>query len=142
MKTFLFAAMPLVLMDSTAPWPKIDQWISAEPLLRSALECSSRLDMNDEKLRGFPQYAKGTWEITPAHDFSIMGLPISMIKLFIGATNEQHSRYTAMIEKRSQQQVEQAVSLLRQQGPRAGRILTVESDPSGSIALTCTISTE
>jgi hypothetical protein len=139
MKPFLLAAMPLVLMDSTAPSPKIDQWIAAEPLLRSALECSSRLDMNDEKLRGFPQYSKGTWEIRPAYDFSIMGLPISMIKLSVGATSEQHSHYTAMIENRSQQQVDQAVSLLRQQGPRAGRISTVESHPSGSIALTCTI---
>ena len=140
MKTLLLAAMPLVLMDSTAPSPRIDQWLAAEPLLLSALECSSGLDMSDEKLRGFPQYAKDTWEIKPAHDFSIMGLPISMIKLSVGATDEQRSSYTAVIE--NQQQVEQAVSLLQQQGPRAGRISTAESGPCGSIALTCTISTE
>lgn len=141
MKTLLLAAMPLVLMDSTAPSPRIDQWLAAEPLLRSALECSSGLDMSPEKLRGFPQSAKGTWEM-PAHDFYIMGLPISMIKLSVCATDEQRSSYTAMIEKRSQQQVEQAVSLLQQQGPRAGRISTAESGPHGSIALTCTIPTE
>ncbi len=98
--------------------------------------------MSDEKLRGFPQYAKGTWEIQPPHDFSIMGLPISMIKLSVGSTDEQRSSYTAVIEKRSQQQVEQAASLLQRQGPRAGRISTAESGPRGSIALACTISTE
>lgn len=142
MNTLLLAAMPLVLMDSTAPSPRIDQWLAAEPLLRSALECSSGLDMSDEKLRGFPQYAKGAWEIKPALDFSIMGLPISMIKLSVGSTDEHRFSYTAVIEKRSQQQVEQAASLLQRQGPRVGRISTAESGPRGSIALTCTISTE
>jgi hypothetical protein len=142
MKTLLLAAMPLVLMDSTASSPEIDQWLRAEPLLRSALECSSGLDMTDERLRSFNQHADGSWEITPARDFSIVGLPISMITLSVDATGERHSSYTAVIEKRSQQQVEQAVSLLQQQGPQAGRISTAEFGPQGSIALTCTISTE
>jgi len=138
----LLAAMPLALMDSTAPMPEIDQWLRAEPLLRSALECSSGLDMTDERLKGFNQRTEDSWEITPARDFSIMGLPILMITLSVDAEGEHGSSYTAVIEKRSQQQVEHAVSLLQQQGPRAGRISNAEIDPRGFIALICTISTE
>jgi hypothetical protein len=142
MKALVLAAMPLVLMDSTASSPNIDQWIAAEPMLRSALECSSELDFTDERLRGFPQYTEGSWEITPARDFSIMGLPISTITLFTDATGELGSSYTAVIEKRSQQQIEQAISLLQQQGPRAGRMAIAEYGELGTIALICTVQTE
>ncbi|MFW9082711.1 hypothetical protein ACOI9X_26070 [Pseudomonas sp. P2757] len=142
MKTLVLAAMPLVLMANTASLPNIDLWIAAEPMLRSALECSSELDITDERLKGFPQYADGSWEIRPARDFSIMGLPISTITLFIDATGKLGSSYTAVIEKRSLQQVEQAISFLQQQGPRAGRMSTAELGLRGPIVLTCTVSTE
>jgi hypothetical protein len=139
MKALMLAIMPLVLMDSAASSLKLDQWIAAEAILQSALECSSRLDITDEKLRAFPQYADGSWEITPAREFSVMGLPISSVKLFIDSTGELGSSYTAVIEKRSQQQVEQAISFLQKQGPRVGKMSTAELSEPGSIDLICTI---
>lgn len=142
MKTLVLAAMPLPMMATTASLPNIDLWINAEPMLRSALECSSELDITDERLKRFPQYAEGSWEITPARDFSIMGLPISTITLFIDTAGKLGSSYTAVIEKRSLGQVEQAISLLQQKGPRAGRMSAIELGLRGPVVLNCTVSTE
>ena len=134
MKLLLLAAMPVVLIDGNAP--NLERWLTIEPAVQAALECRQVLPA--ATLRGIPPSEPGSWTLTPARSFTVFGLPVAQVRLFIDPDGELGASYTAVIEKRSLKQVRKQLKLASQRG----RIGQLSADQSGQhIELTCTVAT-
>lgn len=107
MKALLLAAMPVVLMDSNAP--NLDHWLRIESSITTAVECRQTLPMH--VLEGIAPNAPGSWSLTPARSFTVFGLPVKRIELFIDPDGELGASYTAVIDKRSLEQVRKQLKL-------------------------------
>ena len=134
MKLLLLAAMPVVLIDGNAS--NLERWLTIEPAVQAALECRQTLPTTT--LRGIPPSEPGSWTLTPARSFAVFGLPVAQVRLFIDPDGELGASYTAVIEKRSLEQVRRQLEFA---GNR-GRIGQLSADQSGQhIELTCTVAT-
>ena len=134
MKLLLLAAMPVVLIDGNAP--NLERWLTIEPAVQAALECRQALPA--ATLRGIPPSEPGNWTLTPARSFTVFGLPVAQVRLFIDPDGELGASYTAVIEKRSLEQVRRQLEFA---GNR-GRIGQLSADQPGQhIELTCTVGT-
>lgn len=135
MKTLLLAAaMPVVLMDGQAPG--LERWISFEPAVQAALECRQPLPL--ATLSGITSETPGSWTLTPARSFTVFGLPVMQVRLFIDPDGELGASYTAVIEKRSADQVRKQVRLLGR-GKRIGQLSVGQAHDSQQVELTCTV---
>ncbi|ABM43707.1 hypothetical protein Ajs_3595 [Acidovorax sp. JS42] len=132
MKAFLLAAMPVVLMDGTAP--DLNHWLRIEPAIVAAVECRQALPLH--VLEGIAPNAPGSWSLTPARSFTVFGLPVTRIELFIDPDGELGASYTAVIEKRSLEQVRKQLKLASQRG-RIGQLSA--DQPSAEVQVTCTV---
>ena len=134
MKLLLLAAMPVLLIDGNAP--NLEPWLKIEPAVQAALECRQVLPA--ATLRGIPPSDPGSWTLTPARSFTVFGLPVAQVRLFIDPDGELGASYTAGIEKRSLEQVRRQLEFA---GNR-GRIGQLSADQPGQhIELTCTVAT-
>ena len=134
MRLLLLAAMPVVLFDGNAP--NLEHWLTIEPAVQAALECRQTLPATT--LRGFPSNEPGSWTLTPARSFTVFGLPVAQVRLFIDPDRELGASYTAVIEKRSLEQVNRQLEFA---GNRE-RIRQLSADQPGQhIELTCTVVT-
>ena len=134
MKLLLLAAMPVVLIDGNTP--NLERWLTIEPAVKAALECRQALPA--ATLRGIPPSEPGNWTLTPARSFTVFGLPVAQVRLFIDPDGELGASYTAVIEKRSLEQVRRQLEFA---GNR-GRIGQLSADQPGQhIELTCTVET-
>jgi len=132
MKALLLAAMPVVLMDGTAP--DLNRWLQIEPAIAAALECRHVLPMH--VLDGIAPNAPGSWSLTPARSFTAFGLPVTRIELFIDPDGELGASYTAVIEKRSLAQMRKQLKLACQRG----RIGLLSADqPGAEVQVSCTV---
>ena len=131
MKALLLAAMPVVLMDGNTT--DIDRWLRIEPAIVAAVECRQALPMR--VLEGIAPNAPGSWALTPARSFTVFGLPVKRIKLFIDPDGELGASYTAVIEKRSLEQVREQLKLASQRG-RIGQLSA--DQPSAEVLVSCT----
>lgn len=132
MKLLLLAAMPVVLIDGNAP--NLERWLTIEPAVQAALECRQTLPTTT--LRGFPPSEPGSWTLIPARSFSVFGLPVAQVRLFIDPDGDLGASYTAVIEKRSLEQVHRQLELT---GNR-GRIGQLSADrPGQHVELSCTV---
>ena len=84
MKLLLLAAMPVVLVDGNAPNP--ERWLTIETAVQAALECRQALPT--ATLRGIPPSEPGSWTLTPARSFTVFGLPVAQVRLFIDPDGE------------------------------------------------------
>ena len=132
MKALLLAAMPVVLMDGTAP--DLNHWLRIEPAIVAAVECRQALPLG--VLDGIAPNAPGSWSLTPARSFTVFGLPVTRIELFIDPDGELGASYTAVIEKRSLEQVRKQLKLASQRG-RIGQLSA--DQPSAEVQVTCTV---
>ena len=132
MKALLLATMPVVLMDGNAT--DIDQWLRIEPAIAAAVECRQALPMR--VLERITPNAPGSWALTPARSFTVFGLPVKRIELFIDPDGELGASYTAVIEKRSLEQVRKQLTLAGQRG-RIGQLSA--DQPSAEVQVSCTI---
>lgn len=112
MNALLLAAMPVVLMNGNAP--DLDHWLRIEPAIVAAVECRQALPMR--VLDGIAPNAPGNWSLTPARSFTVFGLPVKRIELFIDPDGELGASYAAVIEKRSLEQVRKQLTLAGQRG--------------------------
>ena len=132
MKLLLHAAMPVVLIDGNAP--NLEHWLKIEPAVQAALECRQVLPA--ATLRGIPPSEPGSWTLTPARSFTVFGLPVAQVRLFIDPDGELGASYTAVIEKRSLEQVNRQLEFA---GNR-GRIGQLSADrPGQHVELSCTV---
>lgn len=138
MKTLLLAAtMPVVLMDGQAPG--LERWISFEPAVQAALECRQPLPL--ATLSGITSETPGSWTLTPARSFTVFGLPVTQVRLFINPDGELGASYTAVIEKRSADQVRKQVRLLGR-GKRIGQLSVGQAHGPQQVELTCTVAAD
>ena len=131
MKALLLAAMPVVLMDGTTPDP--NRWLQIEPSIIAAVECRQTLPMH--ALDDIAPNAPGSWLLAPARSFTVFGLPVKRIELFIDPDGELGASYTAVIEKRSLEQVRKQLKLASQRG-RIGQLSA--DQPSAEVLVSCT----
>ena len=132
MKALLLAAMPVVLMDVHAP--DLDQWSRIEPAIAAAVECRQTLPMH--ALDDIAPNAPGSWLLAPARSFTVFGLPVKRIELFIDPDGELGASYTAVIEKRSLEQVRKQLKLASQRG-RIGQLSA--DQPNDEVHVVCTV---
>lgn len=132
MKALLLAAMPVVLMDGHAP--DLDQWSRIEPAIAAAVECRQTLPMH--ALDDIAPNAPGSWLLAPARSFTVFGLPMKRIELFIDPDGELGASYTAVIERRSLQQVRKQLNLIRAREP-IGQLSA--DQPNDEVQLVCTV---
>lgn len=132
MNALLLAAMPLVLMDGQAP--DIDHWLRIEPAIAAAVECRQALPLH--VLDGITPNAPGSWSLVPARSFTAFGLPVKRIELFIDPDGELGASYTAIIEKRSLEQVCKQLKLVRAR-ERIGQLLA--DQPNDEVQVVCTV---
>ena len=131
MKALLLAAMPVMLMDGTAP--DLNRWLQIEPDIAAAVECRHVLPMH--VLDGIAPNSPDSWSLTPARSFTAFGLPVKRIELFIDPDGELGASYTAVIEKRSLEQVREQLKLASQRG-RIGQLSA--DQPSAEVLVSCT----
>lgn len=131
MKALLLATMPMVLMGGTAP--DLKHWLRIEPAIAAAVECRHVLPMH--VLDGIAPNAPGSWVLTPARSFTVFGLPVKRIELFIDPDGDLGASYTAVIEKRSLEQVREQLKLASQRG-RIGQLSA--DQPSAEVLMSCT----
>ena len=131
MNALLLAALPLVLMDGQAP--DIDHWLRIEPAIAAAVECRQTLPMH--ALDDIAPNAPGSWLLAPARSFTVFGLPVKRIELFIDPDGELGASYTAVIEKRSLEQVRKQLKLASQRG-RIGQLSA--DQPNAEVLVSCT----
>ena len=85
--------MPVLLIDGNAP--NLEPWLKIEPAVQAALECRQALPA--ATLRGIPPSEPGNWTLTPARSFTVFGLPVAQVRLFIDPDGELGASYTAGI---------------------------------------------
>ena len=105
-----------------------------EPDIAAAVECRHVLPLH--VLDGIAPNAPGSWSLTPARSFTVFGLPVTRIELFIDPDGELGASYTAVIEKRSLEQVRKQLKLASQRG-RIGQLSA--DQPSAEVQVTCTV---
>lgn len=132
MNALLLAALPLVLMDGQAP--DIDHWLRIEPAIAAAVECRQTLPLH--MLDGIAPNAPGSWSLVPARSFTVFGLPVQRIELFIDPDGELGASYTAVIEKRSLQQARKQLNLISAREP-IGQLSA--DQPSAEVQISCTV---
>lgn len=132
MNALLLAALPLVLMDGQAP--DIDHWLRIEPAIAAAVECRQTLPLH--MLDGIAPNAPGSWSLVPTRSFTVFGLPVQRIELFIDPDGELGASYTAVIEKRSLQQASKQLNLISAR-ERIGQLSA--DQPNDEVQLVCTV---
>ncbi len=132
MNALLLAALPLVLMDGQAP--DIDHWLRIEPAIAAAVECRQTLPLH--MLDGIASNAPGSWSLVPTRSFTVFGLPVQRIELFIDPDGELGASYTAVIEKRSLQQARKQLNLISAR-ERIGQLSA--DQPNDEVQLVCTV---
>lgn len=132
MNALLLAAMPVVLIDGTAP--DFNRWLQIKPAIAAAVECRHVLPMH--VLNGITPDAPGSWSLTPARSFTTFGLPVTRIELFIDPDGELGASYTAVIEKRSLAQVRKQLKLASQRG-RIGQLSA--DQPGAEVQVSCAV---
>jgi hypothetical protein len=133
----LLTAMPLLLMDNTAPDStalEFERWLQLEPVIAAAVECRQPLPV--DLLDGIKAQAPGQWALTPARSFTVFGLPVQQVELFIAADGKEGATYSATLEKRSLEQAEQLLSLLAVSQP-IGQLQAEQSN--NQVKIRCTV---
>ena len=80
--------------------------------------------------------APGSWLLVPTRSFTVFGLPVKRIELFIDPDGELGASYTAVIEKRNLEQVRKQLKLASQRG-RIGQLSA--DQPSAEVQVSCAV---
>jgi len=91
------AQMPVPLLDNDASFSP-QQWEAVAPVIQAGLECRQRINSDDPVLGALPPSNDfHQWELVPPKGFSVFGLPVQAITLFIDPTGEMGASYTASV---------------------------------------------
>lgn len=114
------------------------QWQSVAPTLQTALECRATPDTGHAAWKVLPRDASGAFEsITPPLPFTVFGLPVREVSIFIDTDGELGESYTAELAA-SAATVRKAAGLSVEGGrdtAMGSLMLTEETPPK----LTCTV---
>jgi hypothetical protein len=91
------AQMPVPLLDNDAV-ASLAQWKIAAPIIQAGLECHQRINPDTPVLSPLlPRNKTGQWEIVPPNSFSVFGLPVQSITIYIDPDGKMGERYTASV---------------------------------------------
>jgi len=95
--TAAMAQMPVSLLDNDASANSL-QWEAAAPVIQAGLECRQHINPDDPALSHLPPPNEfSQWELVPPKGFSVFGLPVQAITLYIDPTGEMGASYTASV---------------------------------------------
>jgi hypothetical protein len=134
LKKLLLAALPMVVSNAFALEPQ--QWAAIEPAVRAALECRQPLSV--DKLKNITPDSSGSWTLTPPAAFSVFGLPVTRVEIFIDPDGELGASYTAVIEKHSLQKVEQQLKAAGSKA-RIGELSAGQAHGPHQVEVSCVV---
>lgn len=138
----VFAQMPVPLLDSV---PAIDLavWRAAAPALQAALECRTKITPSLAALRPLlKKNDRDQWEMFPPEAFSVFGLPVDAVVIYIDRDEEMGHSYTSIIMRKSLAEVRTAARINPKIDGRNTKIGSLgAAQPRGpeSVELTCTV---
>ncbi|WP_231655233.1 hypothetical protein [Pseudomonas californiensis] len=112
MENLLLAALPVVAANGAAIDPQ--RWAAIEASVKSAVECRAVLPA--AKLKDIAPGSPGSWTLTPPTTFTVFGLPVARVEVFIDPDGELGASYTAVFEKVSLQKLQQQLKKANQKG--------------------------
>ena len=135
----VLAQMPVPLLDNETSTPPSPQWKAAAPILQAALECRQRLDPNSRILRPLlPPNDTSQWELTPPRGFTVFGLPVQAITLYIDPDGEMGASYAASVPV-SKVAAKNATKLTAKRSPKVGSLMVQQSSQGPLTDIVCTV---
>jgi len=132
------AQMPVPLRD-TAPAVNLVQWQAAAPKIQAALECRQTLNPADPALRPLlPKNDNSQWELVPPQGFSLFGLPVQSITLYIDPDGEMGASYTASVAA-TKAIAAKAANLAKQRKTKIGSLMAQQGERPSLTNITCTV---
>lgn len=147
MKTFALIAAATLCMPAIAqmPVPLLDnnangsaQWKAAAPLMQASLECRQRINPDAPALRTLLPKNTDQWELTPPNGFSVFGLPVQSITIYIDPTGEMGATYTAVVAA-PKSSVASTAKLHKQRNTKIGILSVAAGDRPSLSAIICTV---
>lgn len=140
-----FAQLPVPLMDSASTAKTVDlgAWKAAAPTLQSALECRTKITPQMTAMRSLlPKNKTDQWELTPPQPFTVFGLPVSNVVIYIDSTGEMGHTYTAVIAGKSLADVRAAAQIKPKSNGRntkVGGLSVSQAHGPATVELGCTV---
>lgn len=114
------------------------QWQSVAPSIQAALECRAKPDTAVAAWRALPRdESGGIAPIRPPAPFSVFGLPVTEVSIFIDPDGELGESYTAALDA-SAAAVRKSAKLSAD-GGRATKMGALMLTDDGGATLTCTV---
>lgn len=139
-----FAQMPVPLLDAPAAQDiDLATWKAAAPALQAALECKTQITPKIATLRPLlPKNSMDQWELAPPQAFTVFGLPVSKVIIYMDHAGEMGHTYTTVIADKSVAHVSTAAKIKPKNDSRKTKIgyLGV-GQPRGpeTVELSCTV---
>lgn len=139
-----FAQMPVPLLDApAAKGIDLATWKAAAPTLQAALECRTKITPKIAALRPLlPKNTLDQWDLTPPEAFTVFGLKVSRVVIYMDSEGEMGHSYTSVIEGKSLADVRAAAKIKPKNDGRNTKIGGLDvGQPHGpdSVEVTCTI---
>ncbi len=132
------AQMPTALLDNDAT-ANTAHWKAAAPVMQSGLECRQRINPATPALRPlFPRNDVGQWELVPPKGFTVFGLPVQSITIFIDPDGELGASYTATVAAPKNVAVK-AAQLGKQRKTGIGSLMAEQGARPSLTNITCTV---
>jgi hypothetical protein len=99
-----FAQMPVPLLDNAPATKSIDiaTWKAAASTLQAVLECRTKITPKLATLRPLiPKNETDQWELTPPEAFTVFGLPVSSVVIYMDSEGQMGHTYTSVITGKS-----------------------------------------
>lgn len=132
----LAAALPVANSAGTAMDPQ--RWVVLEPQIKAALECRQPLKASQLQGAGRPGDNPDSWTLQPPVSFTLFGLPVARIEVYVDSSGELGASYAAIIEKHSLKQVEQQLRKVKKTTAQ-GEIMVSQAYGPQQVEVTCTM---
>ncbi|MDR3087592.1 MAG: hypothetical protein LBU45_06535 [Azoarcus sp.] len=133
------AQTPATLSDNNATTADPAQWKTAASIMQSALECRQRINPTDPALRPLlPKNETNQWALIPPKGFSVFGLPVQLISIYIDPTGELGASYTASVTA-SKAVAAKAAQLSGQRKTGSGSVRIDRGRRALLTGITCTV---
>jgi len=133
------AQMPVPLLNNDAVVANPAQWKNAAPILQAGLECRQQINPDNPALRPlFPRNNVDQWKIVPPKGFTVFGLPVQLITIYIDPSGELGASYTASVAAPKAAAIK-AAKLNRQRKTKIGILMAQQGIDDPSLTdITCT----
>ena len=132
----LAAALPVANPAGTAIDPQ--RWAVLEPQIKAALECRQPLKASQLQGVATPGDNPDSWKLQPPVSFTVFGLPVARVEIYIDSSDELGASYTAIIENHSLKKVEQQLKKVKKT-TALGEIMASQAWGPHQVEVTCTL---